>query len=62
MGPFAIVTLQLGCYFHRVSCHSRAAPSKSGASQEMKGLIGETVRTLEWFAAWLLLVTLLGIG
>src|SRR5215213_2140710 len=28
----------------------------------MKGLVGETVRTLEWFAAWLLLARLLGIG
>ena len=27
----------------------------------MKGLVGETVRTLERFAAWLLLATLLGI-
>src|SRR4051812_15467897 len=29
---------------------------------EMKGLVGEAMRTLEWFAAWLLLATLLGIG
>jgi hypothetical protein len=28
----------------------------------MKGLVGETVRTLERFAAWLLLARLLGIG